>query len=52
MADRLSKQLMLEKGLDVYIGIPTLIMQKLSYAYRLAPLSVIKFCKQQKGVCI
>jgi hypothetical protein len=51
MADRLSKQLMLEKGLDVYIGIPY-PMQKLSYAYRLAPLSVIKFCKQQKGVCI
>lgn len=49
MADRLSKQFKLDKGIAVYkFCIPTFS----KYVYRLAPLSVIKFCKQQKGVCI
>ena len=47
MADILHKQFKLDKGLAVYIGIPTLS----KCVYWLAPLSAIKFCKQQR-VCI
>lgn len=55
MADRLDKQLMLDKGL-VSVSNPTTYNITSVYdtklqVYRLAPLSVIKFCKQQR-VCI
>ena len=48
MTDRLDKQLMLDIGL-ASVSNPTNPSKYI--VYRLAPLSVIKFCKQQR-VCI
>lgn len=55
MTDRLDKQLILEKRL-VSVSNPTpsyitSVYDTKLQVYRLAPLSVIKFCKQQR-VCI
>ena len=55
MTDRLDKQLMLDKRL-ASVSNPTTsyicsVEDTKLQVYRLAPLSVIKFCKQQR-VCI